>query len=119
MRFLQSEWHRHERDRNTWEIDRQEMKARIAHLEGQARRANATQKALKKYCTILEKKVKEQAMQLGGKAPAPGTTDGSNAALAQDRAAKIQELLKCKFHLHFQSGSHPFPTCLRRIPLKL
>lgn len=34
MRFLQTEWHRHERDRNSWEIERAEMKARIAQLEG-------------------------------------------------------------------------------------
>ncbi len=59
MRFLQTEWHRHERDRNAWEIEKQEMKSRIANLEGQARRADATQKALRKYVTILEKKVKD------------------------------------------------------------
>jgi striatin 1/3/4 len=64
MRFLQTEWHRHERDRNAWEIEKQEMKSRIASLEGQARRADATQKALKKYVTILEKKVKDQAALL-------------------------------------------------------
>lgn len=64
MRFLQTEWHRHERDRNAWEIEKQEMKSRIASLEGQARRADATQKALKKYVTILEKKVKDQATVL-------------------------------------------------------
>lgn len=64
MRFLQSEWHRHERDRNSWEIEKQEMKGRIANLEGQARRADATQKALRKYVSILERKVKDQATQL-------------------------------------------------------
>ena len=30
MRFLQTEWHRHERDRNAWEIERAEMKSRIS-----------------------------------------------------------------------------------------
>ncbi|VBB83585.1 Putative Striatin Pro11 [Podospora comata] len=63
MRFLQTEWHRHERDRNAWEIERQEMKSRIAGLEGQARRADATQNTLKKYVSILEKKVKQQLAQ--------------------------------------------------------
>lgn len=54
MRFLQTEWHRHERDRNAWEIERQEMKARIAALEGAGRRADAHQKSLGKYVKMLE-----------------------------------------------------------------
>lgn len=86
MRFLQTEWHRHERDRNAWEIERQEMRGRIASLEGQARRADATQKALKKYVPILERKVKEQAAHLKG-APTP-------EAAQDDRAARVQERLQ-------------------------
>ncbi|KAF5510494.1 Striatin Pro11 [Colletotrichum siamense] len=89
MRFLQTEWHRHERDRNAWEIERQEMKARIAALEGQARRADATQKALKKYVTILEKKVKDQSAQLKG-----GSKAEEAAKAEKDRAAMIQEKLR-------------------------
>jgi len=88
MRFLQTEWHRHERDRNAWEIEKQEMKGRIASLEGQARRADATQKALKKYVSILERKVKEQAAQIKG---APVKNDDATS----ERAAKIQEKLRC------------------------
>ncbi len=71
MRFLQSEWHRHERDRNAWEIEKQEMKGRIASLEGAARRADATQKALKKYVAILEKKVKDQLRNRRRREPGP------------------------------------------------
>lgn len=94
MRFLQTEWHRHERDRNAWEIERQEMKSRIAHLEGQARRSDATQKALKKYVTILEKKVKEQIAQSkagtdGGSGPGTSTDTEQKS----DRAAALQEKL--------------------------
>lgn len=89
MRFLQTEWHRHERDRNAWEIEKQEMRGRIAHLEGQARRADATQKALKKYVTILERKVKDQAAKLKGTA----ATEAAEAA-KNERAAKIQEKLR-------------------------
>lgn len=88
MRFLQTEWHRHERDRNAWEIEKQEMKGRIANLEGQARRADATQRALKKYVSILERKVKDQK----GSA---GTDDAENAKNL--REAKIREKLKCEF----------------------
>jgi striatin 1/3/4 len=93
MRFLQTEWHRHERDRNAWEIERQEMRGRIANLEGQARRADATQKALKKYVTILERKVKDQAAQLKGSA----ATEAAEAA-RDDRVAKIQEKLRSESH---------------------
>jgi striatin 1/3/4 len=94
MRFLQSEWHRHERDRNAWEIERQEMKARIANLEGSARRADATQKALQKYVTILQNKVKEQASQLKG-----GATSAEEDKQKADRAALLQEKLRCNLLL--------------------
>ncbi|KAI6248790.1 Striatin Pro11 [Erysiphe necator] len=60
MRFLQTEWHRHERDRNSWEIERQEMKGRIAKLEGSTRKSNAGNRALKKYVEILETALKER-----------------------------------------------------------
>ncbi|KAH7320826.1 WD40-repeat-containing domain protein [Stachybotrys elegans] len=99
MRFLQTEWHRHERDRNAWEIEKQEMKGRIANLEGQARRADATQKALKKYVSILERKVKEQAVQLKGDA----ALEAEEAAKA-DRAAMIQEKLKPSLDKHTIPG---------------
>lgn len=95
MRFLQTEWHRHERDRNAWEIERQEMKGRIAALEGSARRADATQKALKRYVTILEKKVKDQAAQLKVASSTPSAADHSVKPPQKiDRAALIQEKLK-------------------------
>lgn len=95
MRFLQTEWHRHERDRNAWEIEKQEMKGRIANLEGAARRADATQKALKKYVAILEAKVKEQSAQL--KAAAGGAKVEEPAKPAKlDREALIQAKLHCE-----------------------
>lgn len=95
MRFLQTEWHRHERDRNAWEIENQEMRSRIASLEGQARRADATQKALRKYVSILERKVKDQAAQLKG---TNADDDKDDAKI--DRDAKIQEKLHCLWPLH-------------------
>ena len=60
MRFLQTEWHRHERDRNAWEIERQEMKARIAALEGAGRRADAHQKSLGRYVKMLESALQQE-----------------------------------------------------------
>ncbi|QRV89951.1 striatin-like protein [Ceratobasidium sp. AG-Ba] len=37
LHYLQSEWRRYERERNEWEIERAEMRARIALLEGERR----------------------------------------------------------------------------------
>ncbi|KAK2467079.1 hypothetical protein APHAL10511_001337 [Amanita phalloides] len=37
LHYLQTEWRRYERDRNEWEIERAEMRARIALLEGERR----------------------------------------------------------------------------------
>lgn len=96
MRFLQTEWHRHERDRNSWEIERQEMKGRIAALEGQARRADATQKALRRYVTILEKKATDQHMLLKGTG-AVSDIDEKPAKREKDRALLIQERLRCEW----------------------
>ena len=89
MRFLQTEWHRHERERNAWEIEKQEMKGRIANLEGQARRADATQRALRKYVSILERKVKDQATQIKG-----ATATDEEEVAQNDRASKIQAKLR-------------------------
>ena len=103
MRFLQTEWHRHERDRNAWEIEKQEMKSRIASLEGQGRRADATQKALKKYVTILEKKIKDQAVLL----KSDDKADDTEPRL--DRASLLQEKLRRKSF--FPSPSHCSKSC--------
>jgi hypothetical protein len=54
MRFLQTEWHRHERDRNAWEIERGEMKTRIASLEGDVKKSKPTHDALSKHIKMLE-----------------------------------------------------------------
>lgn len=64
MRFLQTEWHRHERDRNGWEIERQEMKGRIAKLEGSTRKSDSSNKSLKRYINMLEKALKERDSQV-------------------------------------------------------
>lgn len=104
MRFLQTEWHRYERERNSWEIEKQEMKARIANLEGQARRADATQKALSRYVTILEKKIVNQKKMLKG-AGATSEIEEESARREKDRALLIQEKLRCKHTIVFPLSS--------------
>ena len=60
MRFLQSEWHRHERDRNAWDIERAEMKSRIGKLEGDGRTAKRLQESMGKHIKLLEHALKRE-----------------------------------------------------------
>lgn len=60
MRFLQTEWHRHERDRNAWEIERAEMKSRIGRLEGDVRTSKRLHESLSKHVRLLEAALKKE-----------------------------------------------------------
>jgi len=60
MRFLQTEWHRHERDRNRWEIEREEMKNRIAILEGETRTSKGLRSSLERHVKLLEIALKKE-----------------------------------------------------------
>lgn len=99
MRFLQSEWHRHERERNSWDIEKQEMKARIAQLEGKIKRGDATQNASRKYIKLLQRKVKDQSARLqsqGKRDPAEDLHVDK-----ESRSVMIQEKLACECWVHF------------------
>jgi len=54
MRFLQLEWHSHERARNAWDIDRAEMIAKIAKQEGQLRCSRRINDQLERQIKMLE-----------------------------------------------------------------
>ncbi|KAF9923299.1 hypothetical protein FBU30_006640 [Linnemannia zychae] len=54
LQFLQSEWRRFERDRNEWDIEKAEMKARIAFLEGEKRGIDNSKIDLMKRVKMLE-----------------------------------------------------------------
>ncbi len=60
MRFLQTEWHRHERDRNAWEIEREEMRNRIAILEGETRTSKGMRISLERHVKLLEIALKKE-----------------------------------------------------------
>ncbi|WEW56272.1 1,2-dihydroxy-3-keto-5-methylthiopentene dioxygenase [Emydomyces testavorans] len=88
MRFLQSEWHRHERDRNAWEIERAEMKSRIGRLEGDARTNKRMHESLGKHVKILEialKKEREKVKKLAA---------GEKVDLGSDPKELAKESLK-------------------------
>lgn len=97
MRFLQTEWHRHERDRNAWQIERAEMKSRIGKLEGDGRTSKRLQESLGKHVKILENALKKErekvkALQSGQpleetKAKPEAPTEATKASIKR----KIQE----------------------------
>ena len=60
MRFLQTEWHRHERDRNAWQIERAEMKSRIGKLEGDLRTNKKLRESMDKHIRMLENALRKK-----------------------------------------------------------
>lgn len=60
MRFLQIEWHSHERARNAWDIERAEMKAKIAKQEGELRHAKLRYEQLDRQVRMLEAALKSE-----------------------------------------------------------
>ncbi|KAM0719457.1 hypothetical protein Q7P37_005362 [Cladosporium fusiforme] len=68
MRFLQIEWHNHERARNAWDIERAEMKAKIAKQEGENRQAKRLNEQLDRQVRMLEMALRnERAKSKGAK----------------------------------------------------
>ncbi len=60
MRFLQIQWHTHERERNAWDIERAEMKAKIAKQEGECRQAKHLNEQLNRQIRMLEQALKNE-----------------------------------------------------------
>lgn len=88
MRFLQTEWHRHERDRNAWDIEREEMKKRIAGLEGEARTGRGVRTALEKHVRLLEVALKKERERI------KGLSKGENIDVKRDPKDLAREELK-------------------------
>ncbi|SMR56621.1 unnamed protein product [Zymoseptoria tritici ST99CH_1E4] len=66
MRFLQIEWHSHERARNSWDIERAEMKAKIAKQEGECRQAKRINEQLERQVRMLELALKNERAKAKG-----------------------------------------------------
>lgn len=94
MRFLQTEWHRHERDRNAWEIERAEMKSRIGRLEGDVRTSKRLNESLGKHVRLLEaalKKEREKVKKLSNNEKVDDSRD------AKEIARESLNAIKCMF----------------------
>lgn len=59
MRYLQTEWQRNERDRIQWELERAEMKTRIARLEGEKRGLQLLVEDQAKKLKVLQASLKQ------------------------------------------------------------
>jgi striatin 1/3/4 len=71
MRFLQIEWHNHERLRNAWDIEREEMKQKIARQEGINKKLKRMTEVLDRHVKMLEtalrtERAKTKAAAVGG-----------------------------------------------------
>ncbi|KAG2149294.1 WD40-repeat-containing domain protein [Suillus clintonianus] len=101
LHFLQTEWRRYERDRNEWEIERAEMRARIALLEGERRSFENVKLDLMRRIKMLEYALRmERSKQLT--APS-GTVQPSKLAALQQQGAKDD----AQSHKDGSSGSSP------------
>ncbi|KAI6043016.1 WD40-repeat-containing domain protein [Pisolithus marmoratus] len=81
LHFLQTEWRRYERDRNEWEIERAEMRARIALLEGERRSFENVKLDLMRRIKMLEYALRmERSKQLG---QSSATTPSKPSAIQQ------------------------------------
>ncbi|KAG0206009.1 hypothetical protein BGX28_002511 [Mortierella sp. GBA30] len=82
LQFLQSEWRRFERERNEWDIEKAEMKARIAFLEGEKRGVDNTKMDLMKRVKMLEYALRQERSKYleGTNAAANGATKGTGSS---------------------------------------
>lgn len=60
LHYLQTEWRRYEKDRNEWEIERAEMRARIALLEGERRGGENLKTDLMRRVKMLEYALRQE-----------------------------------------------------------
>ncbi|QDS70425.1 hypothetical protein FKW77_009613 [Venturia effusa] len=96
MRFLQIEWHNHERARNSWEIEREEMKQKVTKDEGEIKKLKWQNEFLEKHVKMLEsslraERAKSKALASGDISAAekesPKETKGKAAAKLDPRTA--------------------------------
>ena len=78
MRYLQTEWQRNERDRIQWNLERAEMKTRIAKLEGDKRSLELVIDGHLKKIAILEAAFDQQQQRPGGTSQNESGESGSN-----------------------------------------
>ncbi|KAI1311535.1 hypothetical protein EDD11_003451 [Mortierella claussenii] len=117
LQFLQSEWRRFERDRNEWDIEKAEMKARIAFLEGEKRGVDNTKVDLMKRVKMLEYALRQERSKYveanNANGPTKGSTtpppDATRCALKakQKKLTPIISLARCLQEISYLTASVP------------
>ncbi|KAK0240494.1 WD40-repeat-containing domain protein [Armillaria nabsnona] len=106
LHFLQTEWRRYERDRNEWEIERAEMRARIALLEGERRSFDNVKLDLMRRIKMLEYALRlERSKQLSGSSSQ--SVPSSKLAILQSQTASSSQKDDAQSHKEESSGSSP------------
>lgn len=84
LHYLQSEWRRYEKDRNEWEIERAEMRARIALLEGERRGVENLKADLMRRVKMLEYALRQERSKYltAGAGAGAGASPIKNPAVA-------------------------------------
>ncbi|KAG6836614.1 hypothetical protein H0H93_006035 [Arthromyces matolae] len=106
LHFLQTEWRRYERDRNEWEIERAEMRARIALLEGERRSFDNIKLDLIRRVKMLEYALRmersKQLTQTNSQIVPP-----SKLALLQNTGSSSSQKDDAQSHKEESGGSSP------------
>ncbi|KAL0578241.1 1,2-dihydroxy-3-keto-5-methylthiopentene dioxygenase [Marasmius crinis-equi] len=115
LHFLQTEWRRYERDRNEWEIERAEMRARIALLEGERRSFENVKLDLMRRIKMLEYALRmERSKQLSQ--PQQQTAPPAKLASIQAQNATTTQKEEPQTHKDESSGSSPQSPLPDRLP---
>ncbi|KAG5645051.1 hypothetical protein DXG03_007230 [Asterophora parasitica] len=104
--WLATEWRRYERDRNEWEIERAEMRARIALLEGERRSFENVKLDLMRRIKMLEYALRmERSKQLTQ--PASQNVPPSKFAAIQNHNASSSQKDDAQSHKEDSGSSSP------------
>ncbi|CAK5264863.1 unnamed protein product [Mycena citricolor] len=109
LHYLQTEWRKYERDRNEWEIERAEMRARIALLEGERRSFENVKHDLMRRIKMLEYALRmERSKQLTQpQSTTPQTIPPTKLASIQSIATSASHKEDIPGHKEESSGSSP------------
>ncbi|KAK7023877.1 Striatin-related protein [Favolaschia claudopus] len=108
LHYLQTEWRKYERDRNEWEIERAEMRARIALLEGERRSFENVKLDLMRRIKMLEYALRmERSKQLSQPPPASSSVPPAKLAAIQGLISSTSQ--KDDVQSHKEESSHSSP----------
>ncbi|KAF8184970.1 WD40-repeat-containing domain protein [Mycena galopus ATCC 62051] len=108
LHYLQTEWRKYERDRNEWEIERAEMRARIALLEGERRSFENVKLDLMRRIKMLEYALRmERSKQLTQPPPTSSSVPPAKLAAIQALTSSTSQKDDVQSHKEESSGSSP------------